>query len=335
MKVLYCLTLLGSLVLLGLIACRVHGDVGMDYLEAYHPAALALLAGQSPWALPASAVYVDPPFGALFWSSLSWLPAMTAAWTASVLCTICVVLACGLAGLRHPLGWLLILTGPVVDGLCGNSSEILLPVVTLLVLDAGHQRDRWTTGALLAVAGLIKPLFAVLMIWLLWTHRRKAWRAFMYVGVAGVSFWVWGWGLAPWWTAVQAGAAITSIVHGNMVLPLGLRTIALGMLGILVLKSGRLDDRAKLVQVILAALLLSPTVWPLYLPLFYPVVVNSTRKWDFRGQALVWLPLVAVLVTPAWVSWLAALWLVGVTMWATFSRSVPPSHLARSCHTGG
>jgi hypothetical protein len=154
-----------------------------ERLNAGHPL-YALSPGDRPvvivppyWTVPLLA----PPPIAVFWRPLALLGESS-------------MLLWGLAGLIGVLGSAIFLarrsallvvailaTDLALTVLSGNASALILP----MLIGAWVYRDRpWIAGALVAVAGAVKLLPLVLVLWLVVTGRWKALAAALAVGVA-------------------------------------------------------------------------------------------------------------------------------------------------------
>ena len=202
-----------------------------ERLNAGHPL-YVLSPGDRPvviappyWTVPLLA----PPPIAVFWRPLALLGESS-------------MLLWGLAGLMGVLGSAIFLarrgallvvailaTDLALTVLSGNASALILP----MLIGAWVYRDRpWIAGALVAVAGAVKLLPLVLVLWLVVTGRWKAGFAALAVGVAILVVSLLGAGpdaFVAWFESARTAAPSPNSVAARAGLPTWLVVVALAV----------------------------------------------------------------------------------------------------------
>ena len=205
---------------------------------------------------------------------------------------------------RDPLCWVLWLTMVPLAGAIALGNTI--PLLCLALAGAWRLRDGRFGGALcLAAAIVVKPLLAVMVVWLVATrrYRQAAWTAatsavLMVASWAAISFR----GLADYPALLQAnrdlfahlGAGVQPLVlqlGGSDALALAVGVVV-GLVVIGACVAVRDDDVSAFALALVACLALSPIVWAHYLAML--VVPIAARSPSFSR---LWLVLPALCVT--------------------------------------
>lgn len=170
---------LPPILFVAVLAGSVHDDVlGWDYRYAYHPAALDVLSGASPFPSPEDPsvhgkwAYVYPPLLAYLLVPLTPLSAVSGAVVAMVLFVAALAAAVWILGVRD---WrcygMLLWWAPVFDGARNVSISVALP---LAVACAWRWRQSVRRSATALGAGIALKLFlAPLLVWPLALRRRR------------------------------------------------------------------------------------------------------------------------------------------------------------------
>jgi hypothetical protein len=215
----------------------------------------------------------------------------------------------------------------------GNSSPLMILLVALV------WRDRTRSWLWLACAILVKLWMAPLLAWLAFTRPRQAALSALTLGIALVAGWaaIGGDGLLDYPArldaVVDAHARNGMFVYALALQLVGSSTLAwvasLALTGALLVVSHALDERRMFQLLLVACLIASPIVWPMYLGLLVIVIGVSER----RHQRTLWLALPATwmfILSPAgaprplWLV-LSGVVLVAVVTWTALDTRMRPS----------
>jgi Glycosyltransferase family 87 len=264
--------------LAGMLSLYVHRHaVAYDFVNAYLPAARAVLHGIAPYhpsatALASRTVFVYPPVAAYLYAPFTLLPLGVAEALATVLTGAVVVAIPWLLGVRD---WrcyaAAFLWAPVYVGLQNVNLSVPLALAAAVVWLL--RRRRYAPGVLVGLMVAVKLFAWPLLVFLLVTKRVRA--AAAAVGVAGAAI------LVPW--AALAFGGLTRYPHllqtvehrerldtytlGAVLAPLvswtGAAVIgyAAGAVLLVACYRARADDRTAYLAALAATLVASPIVW--------------------------------------------------------------------------